>query len=200
MASALDTTARGGAGGDLAAADATPDLYEAMLERRRASTVEVLGPKLLAGALRGHRACLSGAFPAFGDDDTEEDEPVGNLAQLHAGRKSVELAIEALGGAVHDGVRKGRGGTGATTLLVVGDEPGRSKYEQALARGVRVLDLDALGSLARGVPLDQLGDTTPERFSQGFSAQATPTRGKRAAAEDGEAPSPPTAKVSRGAA
>lgn len=77
--------------------------------------------------LQGKRFVLTGVFPTLGGGDG-----------LTLGKDKMKQIITSFGGAVTGSI------SGKTNYVVVGDEPGAKKLEQAKARGVQTIDLDTL--------------------------------------------------------
>jgi DNA ligase (NAD+) len=82
-------------------------------------------------------------------------------------RDSATEAVQALGGKVTGSVSK------KTDFVVAGDDPGRSKYDKALALGVPLLDVDGLRLLLDSGPdavrarLAEAGESAPEQTPPG---------------------------------
>ena len=89
-------------------------------------------------SLNGQRFVLTGVFPTLGGGDG-----------LTLGKEKLKQIITSFGGAVTGSI------SGKTNYVVVGEEPGAKKLEQAKSRGVKTIDLSALmkmtGANAEGV-------------------------------------------------
>lgn len=81
--------------------------------------------------LKGKNFVLTGVFPTLGGGDG-----------LALGKDKLKQIITSFGGAVTGGI------SGKTDYVVVGEEPGAKKLEQAKARGVQTIDLNALMKMA----------------------------------------------------
>lgn len=77
--------------------------------------------------LKGKKFVLTGVFPTLGGGDG-----------LTLGKDKLKGIITSFGGAVTGSI------SGKTNYVIVGDEPGAKKLEQAKARGVETIDLSAL--------------------------------------------------------
>mmetsp|Transcript_7999 Transcript_7999/g.22651 ORF Transcript_7999/g.22651 Transcript_7999/m.22651 type:complete len:197 (+) Transcript_7999:918-1508(+) len=108
-----------------------------------------------SGSLVGHKAVLTGIFPQAGGGQG-----------LNLGKQRVKEMIQSFGGQVMGSV------SGATTLLVVGKEPGMSKVSKASDRGVRMIRLEELAASLHTGELKPADPSAPPlqitNFSMGF--------------------------------
>ena len=131
--------------------DATTTVTVASTTKLATATKFAFPATATTDALRGKVVVLTGTFGAL------EGISVG----LALGKDALKSEIEKRGAKVTAGV------SGKTTLLVVGDEPGLRKVEQASKLpNCLVVDLDGLAKMMRGeadVPLPTIA-----KFSSGF--------------------------------
>jgi DNA ligase (NAD+) len=125
--------------------------------RRLVEAIPGFGPKMLEALLTyarepQNRALLAKLQAQGVSTPVERGEPRGPLAgvsftvtgTLSRPRETVQAAIRAAGGTVHEQVKK------HTDYLVAGERVGQAKLEQAKKHGTRVIDEPTLDQLCRG--------------------------------------------------
>ena len=104
--------------------------------------------------LAGSRFVVTGVFPEHAQFD-----PPGTLP-VKVGKVHVRALIEMHGGKVTDGVSR------KTTHVVVGDEPGVRKLNDALKVGAKLKNINGLRAMIRRAPSPD--DLKVEAFSKGM--------------------------------
>lgn len=87
----------------------------------------------VADALQGKRFVVTGVFPELGGG-----------SGLKLGRDNMKAMIESFGGAVTTGI------SGKTDYIIVGDEPGKKRLEEADKKGVPTIDRAVLRQALMG--------------------------------------------------
>ena len=103
------------------------------------------------GILKGSVVVLSGVFP-----------DIGGGSGLRLGKDAMKEMITKNGGRVAGCF------SGKTTLLVIGEEPGIAKTQQAASRNVHVVNFPGFLRLLAGAPIDSIDAPQISDFSDGY--------------------------------
>ncbi len=134
---------------------------------------------------------LTGTFPELVDAGSDE-VPTGEAEALHAGKAQVKTWLEKHGGRVTGSI------SGKTSFVLLGDEPGASKVDDAERRKLPIVDLKTLREILaaenaqggsrvmaklRKTPAPQI-----ETYSSGFDGSAAKRLAKMENNGGGKAP------------